>query len=237
VGSLILGTQAVIYLICNTRYGGPFIEVLAGLHRQTGLAAALVFSGREDSQRSLRRIASKPLVWAKRKFDEHQLREQYGLPALIVENINNPEFLRRISSRDCAFIAGFNQILKHHTLAKFRFVINFHPSILPLYRGPVPSYWCLVNGENQSGFTMHRVTERIDDGEVLYQEVMPIADLESEAEIDQRIAKAGAIVFGRFLNDVVLRQGGWTPRRVDAFEVYRNHIAYLSFPKKAKVHG
>ena len=53
--------------------------------------------------------------------------------------------------------------------------INKHAALLPNYRGVWPVFWCLLNGEHQVGFTLHEMTERIDDGKILYQETIPIA--------------------------------------------------------------
>lgn len=226
----------MIYLICNTGYGRPFIDTLAELHRRTGIAATLVFSGRSDVPKTVKRVLAGPLRRVRRRLQERRLSRQYGVPVAIVENINSRAFLDRIAPQDCALIAGFNQILKSETIGRFRLVVNFHPSLLPLYRGPVPSYWCLVNGETQSGFTLHRVTERIDNGAILYQEAIPIHDLKSEDEVDQRIAGAGAAIFARFLDEVVVRNGPWSPLQVNAFDIYKHHIDYRGFPGR-KVHG
>jgi hypothetical protein len=237
VDGILTGAQGVIYLFCNTGYGRPFIEVLARVHRRTLLPATLVFSGRHDKRKSLNQIALAPLLWTRRRLQERRLRSEFGLASIVIDDINASSFLRRVSEGDLAIIAGFNQIFKKHAIAKFQSVINFHPSVLPLYRGPVPSYWCLVNGESRTGFSMHYATERIDDGEILCQEVVPITDLRTESEVDERIAIVGAAALERYLNDVVIGRGVWTPKTVDAFHVYKNHIQYRTFPSKMKVHG
>jgi len=222
----------MIYLFCNVYYGMPFIETLERFSREYGIPATLVLSRKSDITNPLVRNAWKPLRWAKARAQERQLARHYGLPVLIVENVNSLFFAYRVCIGDAGFIAGFNQILKARLITRFEHLINFHPSILPLYRGPVPSHWCMVNGEIDSGFTMHRVTERIDDGEILYQEVVPIAGLESEAEVDDRIARTAASCFDQYLREVMLRRNAWKSVTVDAFKVYKQHVHYLTFPEK-----
>jgi methionyl-tRNA formyltransferase len=45
--------------------------------------------------------------------------------------------------------------------------IGAHPSLLPRHRGPDPYYWSIDSGDLETGVTIHRLTERYDDGDVL----------------------------------------------------------------------
>lgn len=44
---------------------------------------------------------------------------------------------------------------------------NFHPGILPWYRGSGAYSWAIMNGEMESGVTLHRIDEDIDHGNVI----------------------------------------------------------------------
>ena len=52
--------------------------------------------------------------------------------------------------------------------------INFHPALLPKYRGAHPHFWQILNGESEGGLTAHFMTERIDDGDIIAQVSFPI---------------------------------------------------------------
>ena len=45
--------------------------------------------------------------------------------------------------------------------------IGAHPSLLPRHRGPDPYFWAIDSGDHETGVTVHRLTERYDDGDVL----------------------------------------------------------------------
>ena len=45
--------------------------------------------------------------------------------------------------------------------------INFHPSILPKYRGPSPIFGSLYNGDKFTGVTLMKINEKIDHGPIL----------------------------------------------------------------------
>jgi len=47
--------------------------------------------------------------------------------------------------------------------------INLHNSLLPDYRGGNPLFWQVLNGEEQMGCTVHRLTDQMDGGDILRQ--------------------------------------------------------------------
>lgn len=53
--------------------------------------------------------------------------------------------------------------------------INYHPSLLPKYRGGSAINWALINGENETGITVHYVDEGIDTGDIILQEKVEIS--------------------------------------------------------------
>uniref|UniRef100_A0A1B0C1R6 Formyl transferase N-terminal domain-containing protein n=1 Tax=Glossina palpalis gambiensis TaxID=67801 RepID=A0A1B0C1R6_9MUSC len=54
---------------------------------------------------------------------------------------------------------------------------NLHGSLLPKYRGCCPLNWSIINGEDQTGVTLHRMTEKIDHGPIIAQVSMDSLDI------------------------------------------------------------
>ncbi|WGH25617.1 MAG: hypothetical protein NHG13_00380 [Candidatus Shikimatogenerans bostrichidophilus] len=46
---------------------------------------------------------------------------------------------------------------------------NIHPSLLPLYKGPCPINWVIINNENYTGLTSFWINNNIDSGEIILQ--------------------------------------------------------------------
>lgn len=69
--------------------------------------------------------------------------------------------------------------------------INIHPSMLPFYRGPVPTAWAIQNGEQQFGITVHLMDSGIDTGPILIQESYEIMQNETGYELYTRAMKLG----------------------------------------------
>jgi methionyl-tRNA formyltransferase len=73
--------------------------------------------------------------------------------------------------------------------------INVHPSLLPKYRGPSPMQWALLNGDTETGITLIRMSERMDAGNILYRERVPIGPEEDAAALSDRLShRVGEIV-------------------------------------------
>src|SRR6195256_3498190 len=62
----------------------------------------------------------------------------------------------------------FVKIPKHGT-------IQYHPSLLPKYRGPSSINWPIIRGDPKSGLTIFRPTDGLDEGPVVLQKETPIS--------------------------------------------------------------
>lgn len=77
--------------------------------------------------------------------------------------------LRKRFASELAISVGFPRALPvpHlQSLARLG-ALNLHPALLPHDRGPCPTFWALKRGEDQSGVTLHLLTETVDAGDIL----------------------------------------------------------------------
>lgn len=226
----------VIYHFCNDTFGTPFpavsaafakarkvhiVRVLAAKSDESSPLAALTTAVRRPAGRALRR-AGRLLTGAPSHGED--------LPTIYVSDVNAPSFQHLIKKGDLGVITGFNQIFRAETIGRFHSFANLHPSILPLYRGPVPTYWCIRNRERLTGFTLHTVTPKIDAGEPLFQEVVPLDGETNVLGLELKIAQAALPMFSRYLEHIAFG-GEWVPQYVDAFKVYQTHQNYATFPQ------
>ncbi|HEX4858974.1 MAG TPA: methionyl-tRNA formyltransferase [Usitatibacteraceae bacterium] len=54
--------------------------------------------------------------------------------------------------------------------------IQYHPSLLPKYRGPSSINWPIIKGESETGLTIFRPTDGLDEGAVILQKRTPVSD-------------------------------------------------------------
>jgi len=65
--------------------------------------------------------------------------------------------------------------------------VNLHPSLLPAYRGATPVEWCIMNGEGETGLTLHKLEKTFDTGDILWQQPIGIDPDETAGELLTRI--------------------------------------------------
>ncbi len=70
--------------------------------------------------------------------------------------------------------------------------INLHFSLLPKYRGASPVQWALLNGEKKTGVTIFQLNEKMDEGDILFQEEIPILPEDNFSELEKKLSHLGA---------------------------------------------
>lgn len=61
--------------------------------------------------------------------------------------------------------------------------IQYHPSLLPLYRGPSSINWPIIRGDTRTGLTIFRPNEGLDEGPVILQKTCDIGPDETIGEV------------------------------------------------------
>jgi methionyl-tRNA formyltransferase len=108
--------------------------------------------------------------------DPMRIASEQRVPVFRVGDASAEPALRlyRESPVDLSVIAFFNQLLRAPALDLLGDVVNLHPSLLPKLRGPAPLFWTFKKDLRETGLTLHRVTPREDDGDILWRRPMPV---------------------------------------------------------------
>lgn len=120
---------------------------------------------------------------------------KYNIPVLQPVKIRQPESMEELKKyeADVFVVAAFGQILSREILELPRFgCINIHASLLPKYRGASPINWCIINGEKETGVTIMQMNDGVDEGDILTQVTVPIAEDETAESLFGKLSKAGA---------------------------------------------
>src|SRR5207237_927081 len=62
-------------------------------------------------------------------------------------------------------------------------MIQFHPSLLPLHRGPAAIPWAIIRGRSETGLTIFRLTPGLDEGPIILQKRIPIGPNDTAASL------------------------------------------------------
>jgi methionyl-tRNA formyltransferase len=90
---------------------------------------------------------------------------------------------------------------------------NMHGSLLPQYRGRVPVNWAIINGEKQTGATLHVMNEKPDNGAIVDQQAVPILPNDTAFDVFNKVTVAAEITLDRCLP--ALLNGTATLRKQD----------------------
>jgi len=102
--------------------------------------------------------------------------EDLGVSVHFLSNYHTEEAmgLMRAAEADLGVVWGTN-ILKEYVFRIPRLgSINIHQGLAPYYRGGPPVFWELYNGEREIGVTVHFVKSKVDTGEIIVQETLPL---------------------------------------------------------------
>jgi len=80
-----------------------------------------------------------------------------------------------------------------------RAALNMHGSLLPRYRGRAPVNWALLNGETETGATLHYMVDKPDAGPIVDQEAIAIGIDDTALDVSLRLAEAAERLLVRCL--------------------------------------
>lgn len=102
--------------------------------------------------------------------------------------------------------ATFHKFIPVHLIQAVDLAINLHPSLLPSYRGASPVYWVIRNGESITGLTVHMLTSKLDDGDILAQEKVQISPIETQGSLRKKLAQVAPSIILKVLDDYVKKR-------------------------------
>jgi methionyl-tRNA formyltransferase len=161
-----------------------------------------------------------------RFYSIRKIAQHYNIPVHTPHNINDEAFLNQLRQLepDVVVSAAAPQIFRKGILSlPKQGCINVHSALLPKYRGMLPSFWVLANGETETGVTVHYMDEKLDNGEILLQRRVPIAPDETQHSLLMKTKTLGAELVLEVLEQ--MENGAVNPQPNNADEA-----TYFSFP-------
>lgn len=123
-----------------------------------------------------------------------------GVPFEQPPKINAPAFIKRLTEYRAAVLVSiqYDQILKDPLFNAIGCpCINLHFALLPRNRGVAPIAWAVLNGDCETGATMHHMIEDIDAGDLIDQEAVPISVEDTARQVYDNVSGAAVVVFKR----------------------------------------
>lgn len=145
----------------------------------------------------------KETIW----FDSvAELAELHGIPTITPDNPNTPEVIAQIRALQPDFFFSFyyREMLKRELLEiPKQGALNMHGSLLPKYRGRVPVNWAIIHGEISTGATLHYMTEKPDNGDIVAQQAVPILPNDTALQVFQKVTVAAEMALNTCLPELL----------------------------------
>lgn len=146
-----------------------------------------------------------------------ELAAKHGVPVLLRNRPDDAELLAAVRDSRPDIVVANNwrtwlppelfDLPPHGTL-------NIHDSLLPAYAGFSPLIWALINGEDRVGVTAHRMTERLDAGDILVQRSVPVGPADTATDLFHRTVDLIAPIVRESLGLIASGEaaGQWMPQ-------------------------
>ena len=160
--------------------------------------------------------------------------KKHNIPFVLIESDgftgNREEFDEKVieilDKYECKLIvlAGYMRLVSQKFINHFSGnVMNFHPALLPSFKGMHAVLDALDYGVKVSGATVHFVDSEVDHGPIIIQRSVPVNDTDTWATLGLRILKCGCEIFPKAIElfcDNKLHVEG---RRVQILKEINNH--------------
>lgn len=149
-------------------------------------------------------IPIKPSIVISNRPDARGLRiaEKLGIKTQVIESKNfrgnRTDFDKKIitslakngvtEKNGLVCLAGYMRIISPHFIKKYKNrILNIHPAILPAFPGLDAQKQAIQFGAKVSGCTVHVVDEGVDTGPIILQEIVKIANNDTEETLSKKI--------------------------------------------------
>lgn len=169
------------------------VFVVPPLYRdQTPTAAALRYL-RTFGLRATHGLAVRTLAARLRRRSIATTCREHGVACFAVDDVNDAGVLDRLAELGTEVLVSVScpQIFRRPLIElPARGCLNVHGALLPEYRGVLPSFWMLANGENRAGVSVFFVNETIDGGDLCGQRTFEVGAGES---LDSLLRRSKAV--------------------------------------------
>ncbi len=129
----------------------------------------------------------------KRELEIESVARVHNIPVFLPEKPADISNELAAFKAEAAVLVAYGKIIPRSVIELFpRGIINIHPSLLPLYRGPTPIEQVLRDGVQKTGVSLMRLGEGMDTGPVYIQKELALTGAETKHELTARALQLGS---------------------------------------------
>lgn len=118
--------------------------------------------------------------------------ERHNIPVLQPQKLSDITEHIQAPDRPVGILVSYGKIIPQSIIDLFEpGIINLHPSLLPLYRGPSPIESAIKNGDSVTGVSIMQLSAKMDTGPVYVAKEYPLSGTETRPELYHTLATMG----------------------------------------------
>lgn len=117
----------------------------------------------------------------------------HNIPVIINEKPGAITDTLRTYQAVAGVLVAYGQIVPQRVIDLFPAgIVNIHPSLLPLHRGPTPIESVILNGDKQTGVSLMQLSKAMDAGPIYAQHTIPLTGNETKTALTTALLDAGS---------------------------------------------
>lgn len=128
-----------------------------------------------------------------RELEIQKVAEKHGIPLLLPKSVNDISEQLKAYNADVGVLAAYGKIIPQSVIDIFpKGIINIHPSLLPLHRGPTPIESVILNGDKTTGVSIMKLVKDMDAGPIYTQQRIELTGTETKQGLTDRLLGLGS---------------------------------------------
>lgn len=177
-------------------------RIATGVHTTVPTLRALINAGYD-----IKAVVSNYETGTSRNIRELEVQvvaEAHNIPLLLPGNISDIEEQLKSYGAQVGILVAYGKIVPQEIIDMFpRGIVNIHPSLLPLHRGPTPLESVILSGESQTGVSVMALVKAMDAGPVYGQNVITLDGTESKQELAEKLITIGSEMIITLLPEIL----------------------------------
>lgn len=142
-----------------------------------------------------------------RELEIADVAKRYGIPLLTPNSTKEITKQLMEYKASIGILVAYGKIVPEEIINLFpRGIVNIHPSLLPLHRGPTPLESVILNGEAKTGVSLMALSKEMDAGPVYAQSALELTGNESKQQLADKLLDIGSTMLIKSLPGILSRE-------------------------------
>ncbi|MBA2279426.1 methionyl-tRNA formyltransferase [Candidatus Saccharibacteria bacterium] len=139
-----------------------------------------------------------------RELEIKVIGEANDIPVLLPEKPGDILDQLKVLNAEVGILAAYGKIVPQSIIDAFpRGIINIHPSLLPLHRGPTPIESVILQGESKTGVSIMQLTKTMDTGPVYGYSEVELDGTETKQSLAALLSELGSKLLLELLPEIL----------------------------------